>query len=100
MKVRDGWVVCRRIMPSTKRLSTKFHSFPRSFASRPAAQLFSFSFGRYLSIHQQAVKGFIYFKTLQIISQSEHTKITPAHFMDFFMFLCAELSTSISFLRH
>ena len=36
MKVMDGWLVCRRIMPSAERLSSKFHSFPPSFASRPA----------------------------------------------------------------
>ena len=36
MKVMDGWLVCRRIMPSAERLSAKFHSFARSFASRPA----------------------------------------------------------------
>ena len=35
MKVMDGWLVCRRIMPSDGRLSLKFHSFPPSFASRP-----------------------------------------------------------------
>ena len=37
MKVMDGWLVCRRIMPSAERLSSKFHSFLSSFASRPAA---------------------------------------------------------------
>ena len=36
MKVMDGWLVCRRIMPSAERLSSKFYSFPPSFASRPA----------------------------------------------------------------
>ena len=36
MKVMDGWLVCRRIMPSAERLSSKFHSFPSSFASWPA----------------------------------------------------------------
>ena len=36
MKVMDGWLVCRRIMPSAEGLSSKFHSFPPSFASRPA----------------------------------------------------------------
>ena len=36
MKVMDGWLVCWRIMPSAERLSSKFHSFPPSFASRPA----------------------------------------------------------------
>ena len=36
MKVMDGCLVCRRIMPSAERLSSKFHSFPPSFASRPA----------------------------------------------------------------
>ena len=36
MKVMDGWLVCRRIMPSAERLSSKFDSFPPSFASRPA----------------------------------------------------------------
>ena len=34
------------------------------------------------------------------ISQSEHTKIVPEHFVDFFMFLCTELPTSISFLHY
>ena len=37
MKVMDGWLVCRSIMPSAERLSSKFHSLPPSFASRPAA---------------------------------------------------------------
>ena len=36
MKVMDGWLVWERIMPSAERLSSKFHSFPLSFASRPA----------------------------------------------------------------
>ena len=36
MRVMDGWLVRRCIMPSAERLSSKFHSFPPSFASRPA----------------------------------------------------------------
>ena len=36
MKVMDGWLVCRRIMPLAERLSSEFHSFPPSLASRPA----------------------------------------------------------------
>ena len=41
-------------------------------------------------------KGFIYFITLRIISQGERKKIdiVPAYFVDFFVFLGAELSTS------
>ena len=35
MKVMDGWLAFRRIMPSAERLYSKFHSFPQSFASRP-----------------------------------------------------------------
>ena len=36
MKVMDGWLVCRRIMPSAETLSSKFHSFPPRLASRLA----------------------------------------------------------------
>ena len=36
MKVMDGLLVCRWIMPSAERLSSRFYSFPPSFASRPA----------------------------------------------------------------
>ena len=35
-EIMDGWLLCRRIMRSAERLSSKFHSFPPSFASRPA----------------------------------------------------------------
>ena len=60
----------------------------------------SFSLGYYPSIQQRTGKGFIYFITLRIISQSERTMIVPEHFVDLFVFLPAELSTSISFLCH
>ena len=111
MRVMDVWqlgmnpfcrLVYRRIMLSSESLSSKFHRCPRSFASLPNVKFFgqSFSLGHYRPIQEQAGKGFIYFITLQIISQSEHTKTVPAHFVDFFVFLCAELSTSYSFLRH
>ena len=45
-------------------------------------------------IYQQAGEGFIYFMTLRTISQGECTKIVPVYFVDFFLILCAELSTS------
>ena len=82
--------------------SRKFHSCPRSFASWPTVRLFelSFSLGYYPSIQQRTGKGFIYFITFRIISQSERTMIVPEHFVNFFVFLSAELSTSISFLCH
>ena len=35
-----GLLVYRRIMPSAERLSSKFHSCPRSFASRPTVFIF------------------------------------------------------------
>ena len=33
--------------------------------------------------------------TLRIISQGERTSIVPAYFVDSFVFLCTELSTSL-----
>ena len=54
----------------------------------------SFSREHYPPIYQQARKGFIYFITLRIISQGEHMKIVLAYFVDFFVFLGTELSTS------
>ena len=44
----------------------------------------SFSQGHYPPIYQQAEKGFIYFITLRIISESERTSIVPGYFVDFF----------------
>ena len=100
MKVMDGWLVCRRIMPSAERLSSKFHSFPPSFASRPAVHFSDNLSALGIILNTPASrKGVYLFKTLRIISQSERTKIVPGHFMDFFVFLCAELSITISFLR-
>ena len=39
MKVKDGWLVSRRLIPSAQRLPSKFNSFPGGLA---AVQLFIF----------------------------------------------------------
>ena len=39
--------------------------------------------------------GFVYFITLRIISQFKHRYIVHADFLDFPVFLCVQLSTSI-----
>ena len=70
------------------------NSWPRSEASTATLKLQSFSRGNYPPMYQQAGKGFIYFTSLRIISQGERTLIVPAYFVGFFMFLCAELTTS------
>ena len=105
MKVMDVWqlgknpfrrLIYLRIMLSFEILSSKFHSCPQNFACWRFVKSFgqSLSLGHYTPIPQQAGKWFIYFITLRLISQSEHTKIVLANFVDFLVFLCAELSTS------
>ena len=54
----------------------------------------SFSRRHYPPIYQQVGKGFIYFITFRLISQDKRTYIVPAYFVDFFVFLDTELSTS------
>ena len=53
-KPLSGLLVHRRIMPSAERLSSKFHSCPRSFASRPYCSFFGqyFNRGHYPPIYQ------------------------------------------------
>jgi len=61
----------------------------------------SFSQGPSPPRYQQAGKGFIYFKNLPIIiSQDERTRLIPTYFVDFFVFLSTELSTSFLFIHH
>ena len=82
MKVMAGWLVCRRTMPDTEN-----SLFPSKLRSSASCSFFgqSFSFGHCPSIHQQAGKGFLYFKTLRIISQSERTKDCSCTFYGFFI---------------
>ena len=56
-----GSLLYRRIMPSAERLSSKFHSCPRSFASRPTVH-FSDNLSALGIIHRYTSrrKGFIY----------------------------------------
>ena len=108
MRVMDVWqlgmnpfcrLVYRRIMLSSESLSSKFHRCPRSFAFLPNVKFFgqSFSLGHFCPIQEQAGKGFIYFITLRMISQSEHTKTVPAHFVDFFVFFVLNCKPTIHF---
>ena len=53
-RVLSGLLAYRRIMPSAERLSSKFHSCPQSFSSRPTVPFFGqyFNIGNYPSIYQ------------------------------------------------
>ena len=74
----------------------KMNSLPRGKALRGTMKLWgqSFSQGHYPSLYQQAGKVFFYVITLWSISQDERTQIVPAYFVDFYIFLGIELSTS------
>ena len=65
----------------------KISLFPSKLRSSASCSFFgqSFSFGHYPSIHQQVGNGFIYFKTLRIISQSERKKDCSCTFYGFFI---------------
>ena len=71
------------------------NSWLRSKALRATVKFWgqSFSRGHYPLIYQQAGKRFIYFITLQIISQGKRTQIVPAY-CGFFCVSHMELSTS------
>ena len=109
MKVMDGWLVCRRIMPSAERLSSKFDSSPRSFASRPAVQ-FSDNLSALDIILQNSSKParvFFCFKTLRIISQSKRKKTFHGFFRVFllncqpaFSFSVTSFCKTYSFVFH
>ena len=55
MKVKDGWLVSRRLIPSAQRLPSKFNSFSGGFAARPAVH-FSDNLSALGIIHQYTSK--------------------------------------------
>ena len=67
MKVMDGWLVCRKIMPSAERLSSKFHRPDVHFSDNLAA------LGIILQYSSKPDRGLL--------------EIVPAHFIDLFAFL-------------